>query len=434
MTPAAEQLVDRYLAEAARRAAEAEVRLVHERRKELVVRTGRVELRGDAQDTLVSLRLRLDGRTSFVTVPAAAAPGPAVALALAVGRHAPALGPMLPPGPLRAVADRPARPVLADLVDELAAASASPQGAECELRCTQVEREVCFATAQGARGSYRAARASLLFRLTTFGPAPGQVAYLARSDHGPDAASLMARLDAHVRSPCLRWARALARPASRPLPRRLLLDAGVAAQLVGLLARSFSAEAVAHGRSRLEGLLGRRVAAPEVALVDDPMASGLSVRAPFDDEGSPTCRRELVSAGVLAAYLGDRRFAPQVEGAGAGSGWQRSRTSPPAAAASNLWLEPAKRPLVPPGPVLRVVHSQGMHMANEVTGDFSMGATAVVEADGEAAGVQGLTVAGNVFQLLREIEGIGTALHWSAGGASFVAAPDLLVSGLEVGL
>jgi PmbA protein len=75
-----------------------------------------------------------------------------------------------------------------------------------------------------------------------------------------------------------------------------------------------------------------------------------------------------------------------------------------------------------------------MHMANDVTGDFSFGASGLlVEAGGRATPVRGFTVAGNVHQLLRQIQAASRTRHFAKAMGVFACAPHVRVRGLTVG-
>ncbi len=425
---------DAVLAEADAAGARAEIQVVHEHREELVAVSGIIGSLGESTEMTASLRLFRDGHVSVVTAPTTSAPSLICAEALELLGRLPPWPPMAAL-PAQQAASRddgrvPSGP-LAALGPGLAARTAADGGDE--LRCTQYRRRVHFA-APGVRRGYRTCGARLTYRLSYADPASGRRAHVEHGDAGPDMAVLAGRLEDRVLAPGQAHARALATPAAGPVPGRVIIDAEVAARLLALLAKGFSAEAVAHGRSRLAGSLGDAVAAPSVTIIDDPAAPGGPGYAAFDDEGSPTRRRELISGGKLAALLGSRAYSDAGEG---GCAWQTGPATAPRPTASNLWLEVAGLPLPEDGPadepVMRVVQSQGMHTCNDITGEFSMGAFALVQTSSGATGVSGLTVAGNVYDVLRNVEAAGDRLHWYDGGDGCFGAPSLLVRGLSVG-
>jgi TldD protein len=77
-------------------------------------------------------------------------------------------------------------------------------------------------------------------------------------------------------------------------------------------------EAIGHGlegdfnrkqTSAFSGLLGQRVAAPGVTVVDDGTIAGRRGSLSIDDEGTPTARTVLIEDGILKGYMQDRQNA-----------------------------------------------------------------------------------------------------------------------------
>jgi TldD protein len=77
-------------------------------------------------------------------------------------------------------------------------------------------------------------------------------------------------------------------------------------------------EAIGHGlegdfnrkkTSAFAGLLGQRVAAPGVTVVDDGSIGGRRGSLSIDDEGTPTSRTVLIEDGILKGYMQDRQNA-----------------------------------------------------------------------------------------------------------------------------
>jgi PmbA protein len=74
-----------------------------------------------------------------------------------------------------------------------------------------------------------------------------------------------------------------------------------------------------------------------------------------------------------------------------------------------------------------------MHTADPVSGDFSVGAVGrLIENGKKTQPVKGITIAGNLIELLEGIEEIGSDLRFIPSGAN-VGCPTLLVSQLSIG-
>lgn len=89
----------------------------------------------------------------------------------------------------------------------------------------------------------------------------------------------------------------------------VVFSAKAMAQLLGTYAAVFSAENAQKGLSLLKDKEGTEIAAPIVTLVDDPFYEKSAMPMPFDAEGSPTRRKNVIENGVLSTLLYNLRTA-----------------------------------------------------------------------------------------------------------------------------
>ena len=168
-----------------------------------------------------------------------------------------------------------------------------------------------------------------------------------------------------------------------------------------------------------------------MSVVDDGCVPGGLGSRPFDGEGLPTGRKAVIARGKLETYLLDSYSGRKLGMASTGNA-ARSAGSAPRVSATNLWIEPGTSSL---GEMiagferdLRVTGLFG-HGFNPVTGDFSRGATGVWIEKGEAAHpVEEITVAGNLGEMLKKIDAVGSELIWLGS----VAAPALRIARMTV--
>ena len=123
----------------------------------------------------------------------------------------------------------------------------------------------------------------------------------------------------------------------------VILEPAAVATLVAFLAyMGFGGRALAEGRSCLSGKEGRQVAAPSITIVDDAFARGMP-GTPFDFEGTPKRRVELIQEGGFLDGVYDRRSGRQ---AGREStGHALPAPNPEGAFPLNLVLEPGEASL-----------------------------------------------------------------------------------------
>jgi PmbA protein len=217
----------------------------------------------------------------------------------------------------------------------------------------------------------------------------------------------------------------------------VLFEPWAAAELIGTLASSISAEAVQKGRSLLAGKLGETVASSCITIVDDGRrADGLASR-PWDGEGVSTQRTMIIDSGVLRSYL-HNTYTARRDGSvrSTGNASRGSHKATPELAPSNLVLLPGEEGAAEllrrmgDGVLISDVH--GLHTVNPVTGEFSLGISGFLVENGRpGAPIREMTVAGTVLDLLQAVEAVGSDLRFMVGGA-FVGAPSLLVRDLPL--
>ncbi len=200
----------------------------------------------------------------------------------------------------------------------------------------------------------------------------------------------------------------------------------------------FSAEAAQRGLSLLAGKEGETIAAPIVTLTDDP-ADGLGLAGrPFDGEGVPTRRKNVVERGVLRTLLYTLKTAKKAGKETTGNASRPSYHSTVGTSPTNFYLEPGT--LAPEalyaqaGNGVRIDAIMGMHAGcNQISGDFSLAAKGMrIENGVLTEPVEQITVSGNFFKLLMGIAAVGDDLWFGFPGSCAVGAPSVLVDGLSI--
>jgi PmbA protein len=71
----------------------------------------------------------------------------------------------------------------------------------------------------------------------------------------------------------------------------------------------------------------------------------------------------------------------------------------------------------------------GLHMADPITGEFSLGAMGFLYENGKfSKPVRGVTIAGTIKDIFKRVIGVGNDVTWSGA----MAAPSLLISELAI--
>ena len=211
----------------------------------------------------------------------------------------------------------------------------------------------------------------------------------------------------------------------------IVFDPDMAAGLIRSIVGAASGPSLYKGASFLVGQLGKSIAAAGVTIVDDALIPGGLGSKPFDGEGLPTSRKNVVDKGVLATYLLDCYSARKLGLAPTGNA-ARSVGEAPSVSTTNLYLEPGS---YTPAQIIGSV-KQGLYLTeiigfgvNMVTGDYSRGAGGIWIEDGELAyPVNEITIAGNLKDMFRNISAIGNDLVFRSAAAS----PTIRIEGMMI--
>lgn len=198
----------------------------------------------------------------------------------------------------------------------------------------------------------------------------------------------------------------------------------------------FSSENAQKGLSKLGGKEGSVIASPIVTLVDDPFYPGSPLQRPFDAEGSPTHRKNVIEGGVLKTLLYNLKTAALAGKQTTGNASKAGYDAPVAVRPFTMYLTPGEisREELLAGVEKGVLINSlgGLHAgANPISGDFSLqSAGFLIENGSLTESVKSFTVAGNFYDLLKSITALGSDLE-TPGMGSF-GSPTVRVEGLTI--
>jgi PmbA protein len=211
----------------------------------------------------------------------------------------------------------------------------------------------------------------------------------------------------------------------------VVFDISTGSSMISSLLGALDGDAVYKGASFLAGRLGEDIASSLVTIVDDGlMPRGLG-SSPFDGEGLPTGRKEVVSRGKLTTFLYDT-YTARKAGAKSTANARREYQSLPGIGPFNFYLQNGESSFdeiigsVKSGLYLTSLMGFG---ANTVTGDYSLGASGIWIENGKLAyPVEGITVAANMSEILMRIDMVGNDLTFLGP----MASPTFRVSEMTI--
>jgi PmbA protein len=194
---------------------------------------------------------------------------------------------------------------------------------------------------------------------------------------------------------------------------------GVASALISPLMTAFNGKTVLEGASPVGKKLGKQVFDSKLSLWDDPTIAYRPYSRPCDDEGVPSRRTPLIEKGIVSSFLYDLQTAALAKTKSTGSASRGGGL--PLPSPSTLVIAPGKASFddmvsdIKEGLVIEQL--MGAEQGNILGGDFSGNVLLGYKVEsGKIVGrVKNTMVSGNVYQLLKEINAIGSQPKWVSG-------------------
>ena len=219
----------------------------------------------------------------------------------------------------------------------------------------------------------------------------------------------------------------------------VVFDSEAMSDLLATFSGIFSSEAAQKGLSKLADAEGTVIASPIVTLVDDPFHPESPMPMNFDAEGSPTHRKNVIEKGRLNTLLYDLKTAHKAGKKTTGNASKGGYDSPVAIRPFSMVLEGGEKSeeelLKEVGNGVYINSLSGLHAgADPITGDFSLQSAGFLIENGEKTkAVKSFTVAGNFYQLLKDIAAVANNSHLpSPMGTTAFGAPTTVVNGLSI--
>lgn len=165
--------------------------------------------------------------------------------------------------------------------------------------------------------------------------------------------------------------------------------------------------------------IGRQFGPEELQIFDGAAPEGHRGSYFYDDEGTPATTTQLIKDGVLVGRLHSRETAGKLEEAPTGNARCLNYHYAPIVRMTNTWIERGKTPVAD----LFTDIEEGVYARNWLGGmtngemfTFSAGEAWMIRNGQIAEPVRDVTLSGNVFQTLADIEAIGDDFYWDESG------------------
>ena len=202
------------------------------------------------------------------------------------------------------------------------------------------------------------------------------------------------------------------------------------------------------GSSAFAGLMGQRIAAPGVTVVDDGTIPDRRGSLSFDDEGTPSSRTTLIEDGILVGFMQDRQNARLMGVEPTGNGRRESYAHAPMPRMTNTYMLGGE---AEPGDLVAGMKNGiwavgfGGGQVDITNGKFVFSCTEAYRVENGKVGapVNGATLIGDGATALKNIRGLGNDMALDPGMGNCgkagqwvpvgVGQPTTLIGGLTVG-
>jgi TldD protein len=165
--------------------------------------------------------------------------------------------------------------------------------------------------------------------------------------------------------------------------------------------------------------MGKRFGCPQLQIFDGAAPEGHRGSYYYDDEGTPATSTQLIKDGVLVGRLHSRETAGKLAEQPTGNARCLNYHYPPIVRMTNTWIE---RGTTPVKDLFQDI-KEGVYASNWLGGmtngemfTFSAGEAWMIRNGEIAEPVKDVTLSGNVFKTLANIEAIGDDFYWDESG------------------
>jgi PmbA protein len=172
-----------------------------------------------------------------------------------------------------------------------------------------------------------------------------------------------------------------------------------------------------------------------VSLVDDASKTRRNYVLPFDGEGVPFTKKHLNRSrnikGFPLQYLCRAKEGKKSTGNGIRNSYKSTRklVRPTFYVENGTLTKNELMKQIEKG--IYITDVMGMHTANPISGDFSLGAAGLLIEKGEfTQPVRGIAIAGNIFELINNVDAVGSDLTFFVGkGSPTLRIEKMTISG-----
>ena len=200
-----------------------------------------------------------------------------------------------------------------------------------------------------------------------------------------------------------------------------------------ILSYAISGENLAKDKTWLKGMEGKKIFAEQISIIDDGLFTRGPECFPFDSEAVTARKKILVLNGVMKEFIFDSYYANRMKRSSTGNSRRENFSIPPMVGPSNFYLMPGSKSqeqmIAGINSGLLVEEVLGMHTADEISGEFSIGVSGHWIKQGRIdQPVSGVAIAGTLKDLFSRVADVSDDLKFYHNCAS----PSILIEEMEI--
>jgi PmbA protein len=213
----------------------------------------------------------------------------------------------------------------------------------------------------------------------------------------------------------------------------VMFDPTSTAEMLEFISDGFLGENVMKGKSFLRDKRGAKCFSECISLSDNPLDARAADPCPFDGEGVASQHTVLVRDGSVEGFLYDTYWASAAGTGSTGNSVRGGYRSWPTLGTRHICLDPSCEPmsssLAGLPRVLKVTDIMGMHTANPVTGELSVGISGIILEHGNPVyPVREAALSGNIYEMFTRVISVGD----EAREFGHVLCGSLLVDAVDI--
>ncbi len=213
----------------------------------------------------------------------------------------------------------------------------------------------------------------------------------------------------------------------------IVLSPYISAQFLSTFSSAFTGDALIKDKTLFKRKENKSVASELINIVDNGRLKKGVATTTYDDEGIPTRENILIKDGIFQGFLQNLYTAKKLNTESTGNGSRSGFRTLPHVGTTNLYIENGKTDL---NEILKsydelfyVTDVMGLHTADPISGEFSVGASGILYSKGEyLRGIRGVTIADNFLNILNKVNAVANDLKFYGS----VGSPSILIENVMV--